>query len=194
MRILLATIGSLGDLHPVLGVGAELRERGHSVLIATNESHRSAVEAVPLSFAAICPNLNVDPNRIRELLNQRRAPEILIRDFVMPLVREIYEGLLPLAQVADVLVASELIYPAPVISAISGIPWLSMITAPASFFSAYDPPVIPQAPFLHVLRLLGPWTHDLLNLLFRSLTVNWSMPLQRLRRELGLPRGQNPIF
>ena len=194
MRILLATLGSLGDLHPVLGLGIELRSRGHSVLIATSESHRAVVEAASLSFAAICPSLKADPDRAGELFSQRRAPEILIRDIVMPVVREMYEGLLPLVQVADLLVASELIYPAPAISEISGVPWLSVITAPASFFSAYDPAVIPQAPFLHGLRHLGPWTHNVLNLLFRLFTVNWYTPLRRLRRELGLPRGQNPIF
>jgi rhamnosyltransferase subunit B len=41
MRILLATIGSLGDLHPVLGIGAELRGRGHAVIVATSESYRA---------------------------------------------------------------------------------------------------------------------------------------------------------
>jgi rhamnosyltransferase subunit B len=194
MRVLLATIGSLGDLHPVLGLGIELRGRGHLVTAATSEFHRPTVESAGLSFAAIRPNLNLDSERIRELFDQRRGPERLIRDLVMPIVRGMYEDLLPLVQKADVLVASELIYPAAAIGDKLGIRWLSLITAPASFFSTYDPPVLPPAPFLHGLRHLGPWTHLALNVLFRFTTSSWSRPLRRLRRELGLPRGQNPVF
>ena len=109
MRVLLATIGSLGDLHPVLGLGIELRGRGHSVTIATSESHRHTVESASLPFAAIRPDRNVDPRRMREMFDQRRGPERLIRDFVMPIVRETHGDLLPLVQDADILVASELI-------------------------------------------------------------------------------------
>jgi len=85
----------------------------------------------------------------------------------MPIVREMYEDLLPLVQKADVLIASELIYPAAAIGDKLGIRWLSLITEPASFFSTYDPPVLPPAPFLHGLRHLGPWTNLALNVLFR---------------------------
>jgi len=194
MRVLLATIGSLGDLHPVLGLGIELRGRGHSVTIATSESHRRSVEAASLPFAAIRPNQNLDPRRMRKLFDQRRGPKRLIRDFGMPIVRETYGDLLPLVQDADILVASELVYPAAVIGEKVGIPWLSLITAPASFFSIHDPPILPPAPFLHGLRHLGPWTHLALNRMFRVATSSWSNPLRRLRRELGLPRGRNPIF
>jgi rhamnosyltransferase subunit B len=90
MRVLLATIGSLGDLHPVLGLGIELRGRGHSATIATSESHRHIVEAASPPFAPIRPNRNVDPRKMREMFDQRRGPQRLIRDFVMPIVRETY--------------------------------------------------------------------------------------------------------
>src|ERR1700736_1710676 len=194
MHALLATIGSLGDLHPVLGLGMELRARGHSVTIATSESHRSIVEAAAFSFAPIRPNLSLDPGRTRELFDQRRGRERLIRDFVMPIVRELFEDLLPFVQNAEIFVASELIYPAAAISEKCSIPWLSLIMAPASFFSIYDPPVLPPVSFLHELRRLGRWTYLVFNGLFRLATSSWSRPLRRLRLELGLSRGLNPIF
>jgi UDP:flavonoid glycosyltransferase YjiC (YdhE family) len=181
-------------LHPVLGLGVELRNRGHPVTIATSEAYRSVVEGAAFSFRPIRPNLVTDRRRIAYLFDKRRGPERLIRDLMMPMVPGMYQDLLPLVENADVLVASELIYPAATISEITGVPWLSLITAPASFLSKYDPPVIPAAPFLHGLRRLGPWTHLMLNGLFRSGTWSWSKPLRRLRRELGLAPGRNPIF
>jgi rhamnosyltransferase subunit B len=194
MRIVLATIGTLGDLHPVLRLAIELRRQGHEVTVASSEAYRPLVETTLVSFRAIRPNLVPDPKRIRYLFDQRRGPERLIRDLMMPIAREMYADLLPLVQNADLLIGSELIYSAPAISERLEVPWLSLITAPVSFFSVYDPPVIPPAPFLHRLRYLGPWTHRFLNRLIRIATWDWSAPLRQLRRELGLPRSQNPLF
>jgi|CZKI01.1.fsa_nt_gi UDP:flavonoid glycosyltransferase YjiC (YdhE family) len=41
LRILLATIGSSGDVHPVIGLGRALKARGHIVTIVTMSSSRS---------------------------------------------------------------------------------------------------------------------------------------------------------
>ena len=35
-RIVFATHGSLGDLHPVLAMATEMRRRGHDIVIATS--------------------------------------------------------------------------------------------------------------------------------------------------------------
>ena len=56
-RILLATFGSLGDLHPYIAVGLGLRARGHTVTIATSELYRSKVEGEGLHFHAVRPDL-----------------------------------------------------------------------------------------------------------------------------------------
>jgi rhamnosyltransferase subunit B len=42
-RIILTTIGSLGDLHPLIAIGLNLRERGHSVAFATTELYREKI-------------------------------------------------------------------------------------------------------------------------------------------------------
>lgn len=36
-RIVLTTMGSLGDLHPPIAVGLGLRDRGHDALFATHK-------------------------------------------------------------------------------------------------------------------------------------------------------------
>ena len=35
-RIVVTTIGSLGDLHPKIAIAIELRQRGHNVVFATH--------------------------------------------------------------------------------------------------------------------------------------------------------------
>lgn len=52
-RILVATLGSVGDLHPFLAVARALVQRGHSVLFLSSEPHRAAVEAEGVAFTSI---------------------------------------------------------------------------------------------------------------------------------------------
>jgi UDP:flavonoid glycosyltransferase YjiC (YdhE family) len=53
--IVIATIGSLGDLHPCLALALELR-RGHQLTIASNHFNRARVEELGINFHAIRPN------------------------------------------------------------------------------------------------------------------------------------------
>jgi rhamnosyltransferase subunit B len=53
LRILLATIGSSGDVHPVIEVARALRERGHRVEVATNAYFREQIEANGLEFSQL---------------------------------------------------------------------------------------------------------------------------------------------
>jgi rhamnosyltransferase subunit B len=45
-RIVFATIGSLGDLHPKISLALELRARGYEVAIATHGEYRDRIEAI----------------------------------------------------------------------------------------------------------------------------------------------------
>jgi rhamnosyltransferase subunit B len=53
LRILLATIGSSGDVHPVIALGRALRARGHAVTLATNEFFSGQVAENGLEFVAL---------------------------------------------------------------------------------------------------------------------------------------------
>src|SRR4051812_9255703 len=56
-KIVLTTFGSYGDLHPYIGVGLELKERGHQVIIATTPLYREKIEAIGLGFHPVRPDL-----------------------------------------------------------------------------------------------------------------------------------------
>ena len=60
MRIVLATFGSLGDLHPVIALGRALQARGHHAAILTSEYHRNRVAAAGLEFHPAAPDLRPD--------------------------------------------------------------------------------------------------------------------------------------
>ena len=55
-RILFSTIGSLGDLHPLIGIGLELKRRGHDVGFCTSETYRPRLEALGFVFKPLRPD------------------------------------------------------------------------------------------------------------------------------------------
>src|SRR5262249_8889232 len=149
MRILFATFGSLGDLHPYIAIARELRRRGHDPVIATFDAFRDAVESTGVKFAPLRPATERFGDRasvMRRLVDPRRGPEVLVRELFMPHLRETYEDLECAAAGADLLVNHPLVFVGPLLAAKRGVPWVSTVLAPLSLFSAEDPPVFPGAP------------------------------------------------
>jgi rhamnosyltransferase subunit B len=88
----------------------------------------------------------------------------------------------------------ELNYAGPMVAEMTGIPWASYILAPLSFFSAYDPPVLPMYPRLARADKAVPGMGRAIRRLARFVSRKWPQPVYDLRRELGLERGRNPLF
>jgi UDP:flavonoid glycosyltransferase YjiC (YdhE family) len=94
---------------------------------------------------------------------------------------------------ADLLLLGELNYTGPLVAEVTGIPWASYVLAPLSFFSAFDPPVLPPYPRL-ARADRTPGMGRVMKRLARFTTRKWPEPIYELRRELGLERGRNPLF
>lgn len=194
MRIVFASLGSLGDLHPLLALAREAQRRGHEPVIAASEIYRRYVTALGFEFRHLRPDFEPDPAVLEHLFHPQLGPGRLMREEIFGRVRETYADLLEACRGADFLVVGELLYVAPLVAEQLGIPWANVILAPTSFLSACDPCVLAPVPALHALRHLGRWPHRLIFALGRRVTSRWSAPLQRLRRELGMPPSGSPVF
>jgi rhamnosyltransferase subunit B len=193
-RILVATWGSLGDLHPMIALALELRERGHDIIFATTEYDRIKVESLGFRFQRISPNLPEDPQIAMELMDPKKGTERVLKDFVLASLQDNYEILKGIAKEIDLLVAHEIIYAAPIVAEELELPWVTCALAPGSFFSAYDPMVTSAFPVLAELRSLGPIVNGWVIKLVKSMTHPWGEPVYQLRKKLGLPSIQNPII
>ena len=91
-KIVLATIGSLGDLHPFIAVGLALKARGLSPVLAVPETNVAKVQAAGLGAAAIFPTFE----EIGRLLNMSEeiATVRMMRDPDF-LFRHVFVRLLP---------------------------------------------------------------------------------------------------
>jgi UDP:flavonoid glycosyltransferase YjiC (YdhE family) len=199
-RIVLSCFGSLGDLHPYFALALELKARGHRPVIATAEIYRAKTAALGIEFHGTRPegaDLH-DPATVAELaklLDEKRGPELLLRDFLIPAVRGGYEDLTQAVRGADLLVTHPITFAGPIVAQKTQIPWAASVLAPLSLWSNHEPYVLGTLPWFHpVVSLGGPVVSRLIRKLIDRISTPWVQPLYEFRKELGLPRGAHPVF
>jgi rhamnosyltransferase subunit B len=188
-RVLLATFGSLGDLHPYIAVGRALKAAGVSARIATCSDYRPHVESAGLEFAPVAPSLaelGTPEELARRVADPMRGQQILVQELIMPHLRESHQQLRAAAGDADLLIGHPLTFMLQVVAAEQRKPWLSTVLAPASFLSRHDPPVLAPLNALQIAQRMGPWVYDALMRFIRGVARRWEQPLHDYRRELGL--------
>jgi rhamnosyltransferase subunit B len=197
LRIVLSNIGTFGDINPLIALSLELKRRGHTPVLALPNVYRVKIEPLGLAFHTLRPDIDPGNTKLVEMVyDVKKGTETGLREFLFPVLRETYDDLLEAATKpvrADLLLLGELNYAGPIVAEVTGIPWASYVLAPFSFFSAYDPPVLPPYPKLaRADKLAG--MGSAMRRLARFVTRKWPEPIYDLRRELGLPKGENPIF
>ena len=196
-RILLATWGSFGDLHPYIGLARGLRERGHTPVLATSEIYREKVEGEGILFHPIRPEMSPDADTrelVKRIMDPKRGTQVVFGEIIGPHVRAQYEDLAAASEGADLLVSHILTPGIRMVAELTGRPWVSTYLQPMVFVSAYDPPVPPQAPGFAKLYRLGPGISRQLVGLGKQSVRPLVEPIHALRRELGLPEVGHAIF
>jgi len=189
-RVVLATFGSLGDLHPYIAIALELQRMGHAPVIATTDFHCEAIESQGIEFAPVRPSAAQmgDPAElVKKLFHPTQGPAYLIRDLVMPHVREAYEDLDRACADADLVVTHPLTFTARFVAEKRALPWRSTVLSPLSLMSSIDPPLFGPAPWLLALRKLGIAPYRAVFGLVKRIVGAWEKPLHALRCDLGLP-------
>ena len=184
MRVLLSTIGSRGDVQPLVALAVELRDMGAEVRMCVPPDFRDWIEQLGISVTPIGPELRstgkappsgtaITPERRRQMMEGTVATQ--------------FETIAAAAKGCDVVVgATALQIAAPSIAEQMGIPYV---------FAAYCPTVLPSphhAP--PVLAMLGDapapamtdyselWAKDA-----RRWNDTWATLINPQRATLGLP-------
>jgi len=189
-RIVFATFGSLGDLHPYLAIALTLKQRGHHPVIATSDMHREAIASEHIEFAPMRPSVPQmgDPvELVSRLFHPTKGPERLIRELVMPHVRGAYEDLDRACANADMIVTHPLAFAGRLVAEKRALPWRSTVLSPLSLMSAIDPPLFGPAPWLLAIRRFGVAPYRAIFAFAKRAVGAWEKPLHELRAELDLP-------
>lgn len=186
LTVLLATVGSAGDVYPLLSLGRGLRARGHQPVIVANAYFRQTVERQGLGFVemggvAAYERLVNDP----DLWHPTRSFRLLVREAIAPYVRPLFEIVSRYAPSSTVVAASGFLYGARIAHEKLGTPFATLHLQPALFRSAYETPAMGGFFFP------GWWPRWLKRLYYRFLDAALidraiAPHVNPLRRELGL--------
>jgi len=198
LRIVLSNIGTFGDINPLIAIALELKRRGHVPVMAVPAVFAPKIVPLGLEFHAVRPDIDPkDTLQVEMIYDVKKGTERGLREFLFPVLRQTYDDLLDAAtqpERADLLLMGELNYAGPLVAEVTGIKWASYVLAPLSFFSAFDPPVLPMYPRLARADKKVPGMGRAIKRIARFVSRKWSQPIYDLRQELGLPKGKNPLF
>ncbi|HVQ36268.1 MAG TPA: nucleotide disphospho-sugar-binding domain-containing protein, partial [Pyrinomonadaceae bacterium] len=187
------------DIHPYIALALELKARGHSPVIATSEVYREKMEILGLEFYPVRPDIPAYDDteeliRLSEELIDPKGGTERVMELLAANPREVYEDLDKAVEGADLMLTHPLPLVGPLVAQKRRLPWISSVLAPIMFFSAYDPPVPPQMPALHHVLRLSPVIGKLFYRLASHRLEKVMGPIYRLRSDLGLPRGEQPLL
>jgi rhamnosyltransferase subunit B len=186
-QFLVTAIGSYGDVHPMVGLGAALASRGHEVKLITNPyftdvAASAGLELLPVSTAEDYVKLCQHP----DLWHPIGGSRLVLKHAAGGLLRQLYDILKThYVPGTTVLCAHALDLASRVAGEKLGAPVASVDLAPAMFWTLYDSPRLsggmtgPNVP--RWLKRFQYWASD--TLFIRPLLGG---ALNGLRRELGL--------
>jgi len=196
MRIIISTFGSFGDLHPYMSLAMELQARGHTPVIATMEYYREKIHDAGLKFAPVRPNIQQPKDQEQEfidkLMEPKSGPKFLTEEIIHPAIRDGYSDLLEVTKGADLLITHPAAPAGPLVGYKTGMPWISTVLAPFSFFSAYDIPVPPFWQWTQNFQVLGP---RVIKFMLDTMKGKYKpRVMAEFRDEIGVADYGNPIF
>lgn len=143
-HVLLIPMGSSGDVHPFLGMGIALRERGHRVTVVTGGYFAPLVHRIGLEYAALGTTeeyleVCADP----ELWHARRGLAVIAR-MIKPYAERLYQVIEGYADDSSlIVVAPTLAFGARVAQEKLGVPTATVCLQPFCFRSVYQSPAWP---------------------------------------------------
>ena len=183
MRVLLSTIGSRGDVQPLVALGLELKALGHDVMLCVPPDFREWIEGLGMPVTPIGPSLRstamARPSGATITAEQRRQ-------MLESTVAAQFETIASAARGCDLIVgATALQVAAPSVAQSMGIPYVFVAFCPAVLPSRHHaPPVLPllgDAPAPPMTDYSDLWIRDA-----QRWNGTW-LPLINTRREsLGL--------
>lgn len=202
-RIVLATVGSLGDLHPFIAIGKSLAARGDHVLLAVPEDgvakvRAAGLDAAPIlpSYATICDLLGMSQTQVAARI--LADTQFVIDNILLPTLQTSTAALDELAAGADVLVGSIFAFAAEIVAEKRRLPLATVVLQPMTLFSAWQPPSAPQFEMMRHNPRTGlgrGWNRLFFSLARTALRRRYAKRIDAIRAEHGLgPNSGAPML
>ena len=193
-KLILTTIGTLGDLHPFIAIGLALKARGFAPTLAVAEDHVAKARAAGLDAVAILPSFDSirremglsHEDAVKRLMSNQRE---FLEQILLPSLSSCARALDQVAADAEAIIATPFVFAAPIIAEKRGIPLVIAVLQPMAMLSSHDPPstsdfwMAKQAP---VGRAGAAWNSAVYATMRLGLKYLYSQPLDTVRLEHGL--------
>lgn len=183
MRVLLSTIGSRGDVQPVVALALRLREMGHGARLCAPPDFREWVEGLGIDFVPLGPEVRSGTKPDSEVRRLSATPEGR-KQLMEGTVATQFETLLPAAEGCDVVLGwSALQLAAPSIAEKLGIRHVYAVFCPNQLPSGQHAP----APLPGVEPPADADNRTLWELESRRWNEQWRPAVNSNREKIGLP-------
>ncbi len=188
MNIVLITLGTDGDVDPFIALGRELKNRGHSVTLVSNDYFKPIADKFEFGFVSI----GTKQDYMAILENQdvwtpRKGFKLLVQELILRHMRTVYKLMASLFTADTVMVAPSFMFGARIVRDKLGVPLVTVVLQPASIWSYENPPPLASYAWAQYLpaffkRALAAGAEQLY---FEPLLAPET---NRFRSELGLPQ------
>lgn len=196
--IVIATLGSRGDLFPFIPIGLCLRARGHKVTFAAAPAFAPLVAAAGFPFRPLPGPVSFEEYRWHsEVFDPRwnglASLRALMRAFILPELKKVVASLSEACRETDLLLTHAGQLASPMAAELVGARWATLSLFPGNIPSAWT---VPQGALLPALptpvgravnRAAWAFTLALLDVLF-------DRDLNAVRRELGLAPARHAFL
>ncbi|MFA5989187.1 MAG: glycosyltransferase [Sphingomonas sp.] len=195
-KIILPTIGTLGDLYPFIALGLALRSRGFEPILAVSQSHIERTRAAGLEAHAIVPSFEEVAARLgigalEEAGKRMEDQHFIIREVVMRVLEHSTQALDAVAEDTAAIVGSIFALAGPIVAEKRAIPFVPAILQPMALFSAVDPPMR-QGMFTvasaHNGALARRWNRMIFAIVRFEMRRRYAGEINRVRGLHGLPK------
>lgn len=184
---MMVTSGSFGDVNPFVGLALDLQARGHRPVIVSAPVWRTRIEEAGIECETFETGWDiVGPGD--------DVASCLDTAFLTKRISESYNQLASRLRSDDVLVSLTMIglgpiVVSPLIAEVLGIPWVAVVLEPLSFFSVYEPIVLPPVAGYPPSPSIGPAVAGSALWWWRQIFNPMRIAVAALRRELSLPQN-----
>ncbi len=142
MNVVVAALGSAGDVHPNVALALALKQRGHRVLLVAASVFESLARRAGLEFAGLGSDSDfLDTLRDPDLWHPYRAFSVVVKRLVIPFMRPLYEVIERQMESGEtVVVASSMAFGARIANEKLGVPLATVHMQPIMLRSVYEPP------------------------------------------------------
>ncbi|CAE6890656.1 Glycosyltransferase GtfC [Paraburkholderia domus] len=143
-KVIITAIGSAGDVHPLLGIGAALAARGHEIVFCTHPPFAEAVTRQGFAFVPIGTAAEYEAAMANPALWHPRTSFRTLWAVIAPTLRPHFDTLAALVDNDTVLVGTLWAFSARLMQELYRVPFVSVQVSPSTLLSAHAPPTHPR--------------------------------------------------